>query len=355
MQPKYFRKLVLEWFDQFGRKDLPWQVNPTPYRVWISEIMLQQTQVTTVIPYYRRFMDQLPTIEVLSAASIDTVLHLWSGLGYYARARNLHRAAQIITNNGDFPNDIDQLVALPGIGRSTAGAIMSTAFQKRAPILDGNVKRVLCRLHSIEGWTGDPRVSRELWQLSERYTPQTRIADYTQAIMDIGATICTRSNPLCDRCPVRAGCKSFAENKVSLLPMPRPRKKIPVRKRFFLIVRNQNGEYYLENRPPTGIWGGLWSFPEFQHKRDMIAWCITQRIDHTSMTLLAERRHTFSHFHLDYQPVLVRQDYADNNVLEVNQKVWYNPEQKNYFGLPKPVSRLIDHINHTELIHDKTG
>ena len=201
---------LLEWFDHFGRKDLPWQHSRTPYRVWVSEIMLQQTQVATVIPFYERFMSALPTVADLAAAPEDQVLHLWTGLGYYARARNLHRCAQRVyaEHGGRFPSDLAGLMALPGIGRSTAGAILSLALDARAPILDGNVKRVLARYHAVEGWPGRRTVSDRLWTLAEQHTPTTRVADYTQAIMDLGATCCTRARPACVDCPLGPGCEA---------------------------------------------------------------------------------------------------------------------------------------------------
>ena len=205
-----FAPRVLAWFARHGRHDLPWQSNRSPYRVWLSEIMLQQTQVTTVIPYFERFTQRFPTLNDLALASEDDVLHLWTGLGYYARARNLHRAArQVIDQGGEFPRSVDDLVSLPGIGRSTAGAIMSLAFGERAVILDGNVKRVLARHNAITGWPGTSGTQKSLWAVAEQYTPRERVADYNQAMMDLGATLCVRSKPNCTSCPVAATSLSF--------------------------------------------------------------------------------------------------------------------------------------------------
>ena len=253
MSPETFQKNILSWFDLHGRNNLTWQLGSTPYHTWLSEIMLQQTQVTTVIPYYNRFIESFPNIASLAKAPLDTVLQYWAGLGYYARARNLHKTAIIINKNGDFfPEDLEGLMALPGIGRSTAGAILSIAFDKSYPILDGNVRRVLARYHAISGWTGHTKISNELWEISTRYTPKDRCADYTQAIMDLGATLCTRSKPRCEACPIQSNCIAKMEDKVKLLPTPKPAKVLPVKKIFFLILQNEQDQVLLEKRPETG-------------------------------------------------------------------------------------------------------
>lgn len=347
MQVQEFQTAVLDWFDRHGRKDLPWQSNPTPYRVWVSEIMLQQTQVTTVLTYYGRFMEQFPDLHSLAAAPLDAVLQLWSGLGYYARARHLHKAARIISERygGELPIDLNKLCELPGIGRSTAGAILSMAFQQRAPILDGNVKRVLTRFHAIEGWPGDVRVSRELWRLSEAYTPNSRVAEYTQAMMDLGATLCTRNHPQCARCPVNWGCAAYLSARTSELPVPRPKKNLIVRRRYMLVWQNEQGSFYLENRPPAGVWGGLWSFPEYETKEEVIAWCRQRRIDPDFLKWLPTRRHTFSHFHLDYTPVLARAEKPLYQVSESGSWAWCSPSQSEKYGLPAPVRRLIEQLS----------
>ena len=236
MNPSDFQQRILAWFDQEGRKDLPWQQDITPYRVWLSETMLQQTQVATVIPYFNAFLEKFPTIECLAQAPIDEVLLSWSWLGYYARARNLHKTAQLIAGQGRFPDTLDEVIALPGIGLSTAGAILSIAFKKSHPILDGNVKRVLARFKAVSGWPGIGQVNKKLWAISAHLTPVDRVADYTQAMMDLGATICTRSKPACQDCPLEDQCLARITGTVSLLPTPKPTKILPVKQHVFLLL-----------------------------------------------------------------------------------------------------------------------
>ncbi len=338
-----FADRLLKWFDKAGRKDLPWQQNITPYRVWVSEIMLQQTQVSTVIPYYQRFMSRFPGVEALARAAEDDVLHHWTGLGYYARARNLHRAAQkVVTEfNSEFPCTVEQLVELPGIGRSTAGAICAIAFQKRAVILDGNVKRVLARYHCVDGWPGETRVSKALWQKAETHTPDQRVADYTQAIMDLGATVCTRTSPDCQCCPLPADCLARSRGHQTQYPAKKPKKALPVKTALFLILQNQKGEVLLQKRPSNGLWGGLWSFPQCDNKSEIDVICRHFACEPTMTELWADRRHTFSHFHLDYQPALVtvRQQPAirDGN----NDLCWHHPTVVFSAGTPTPVQKLL--------------
>jgi len=346
MTPSDYQQRILAWFDQNGRKDLPWQQDITPYRVWLSETMLQQTQVTTVIPYFNAFVEQFPTIEYLAQASVDEVLHRWSGLGYYARARNLHKTAQIIVEQGHFPDTLDKLMELPGIGLSTAGAILSIAFKKSHPILDGNVKRVLTRFKAVSGWPGISHVSKQLWAISADLTPVNRVADYTQAIMDLGATICTRSKPACNNCPLNSHCKARITNTVSLLPTPKPAKTLPIKQLFFLILNNNNRQILLEKRPPTGIWGGLWSLPEFGSIESLHDWCLTTNTRVVSSNTLTLQRHTFSHYHLDYTPVLIQTDNPINFVMETDQTVWYNKHQIKALGLPTPIKLLLQ--QHTQ-------
>ena len=264
LTPKKFHRLVLAWFDEHGRKTLPWQYNKTPYRVWISEIMLQQTQVSTVIPYFERFLQTFPTVESLAAASEDSVLHLWTGLGYYSRARNLQLAAKTIVESyaGNLPADSDELQKLPGIGRSTAGAILAIAFEKRAAILDGNVKRVMTRLHGILEWPGEKSVHDTLWKLVEKFVPVERVADYTQAMMDIGATLCVRGKPQCLRCPLQKYCVADREGIAASLPKKKTTLQLPTRQVTLLILQKNRHFVLLEKRPATGVWGGLWSLPE---------------------------------------------------------------------------------------------
>ncbi|CAA9890417.1 adenine DNA glycosylase [Candidatus Methylobacter favarea] len=343
MTPTAFQQNILAWFDRYGRKDLPWQKDITPYRVWLSETMLQQTQVATVIPYFNSFIDKFPTLEKLAQAPIDEVLHLWSGLGYYARARNLHKAAQLVAEQGRFPETLHELIQLPGIGVSTAGAILSIAFKNSHPILDGNVKRLLTRFKGIAGWPGNSKVNKRLWAISASLTPVHQVADYTQAVMDLGATVCTRSKPVCISCPLQSHCVAKITNNISAYPTPKPARALPVRQLTFLILRNNAGEILLEKRPPTGIWGGLWSLPEFDSLESARTWCLAKNMPIAALQSLPSRRHTFSHYHLDYTPVLVQTDSAVNIVMEANQTVWYKAEQISDLGLAAPIKLLLKH------------
>jgi A/G-specific adenine glycosylase len=342
-----FAARVLAWFDRHGRKDLPWQREATPYRVWVSEVMLQQTQVNTVIPYFARFMQRFPAVIDLAAAPLDEVLHLWSGLGYYARARNLHRAAQLVRDRhgGMFPQQFAAVSALPGVGRSTAGAILSLALGQRHAILDGNVKRVLARCFAIDGWPGRTAVQRELWALAERHTPLERVRDYNQAMMDLGAGVCTRSKPRCTACPLAATCRAHAAGNPSAYPGRKPRRELPVRAVAMLLVRDLRGWLLLEQRPPSGVWGGLWGLPEVAPDADPLVW--SRQVLGAPGRLgrrLAPRRHTFSHFHLDIQPVEILLAEGGCRVLDGDRRVWYNPQQPDARGLAAPVSRLIQEL-----------
>ena len=340
-----FARLLLDWFDRHGRHDLPWQHPRTPYRVWIAEIMLQQTQVATVIPYFRRFMARFPDVASLAAADSDEVLQHWSGLGYYARARNLHAAARRIVaqHGGVFPEQFEALLALPGIGRSTAGAILAQACGQRHAILDGNVKRLLARLHAIDGWPGQKAVADRLWALSEECLPRQRLADYTQAIMDFGATCCRRSRPRCDDCPFAGRCAARAQGDPAAYPGRRPRKTLPVKRVRMLLLRNRQQQILLLKRPPSGIWGGLWSLPECGHDEDIAGFCRERLGIEIENPQTGEiLRHTFSHFHLDITPVHARARAADGGVMESGQRVWYNSRQPDARGLPAPVKRLLN-------------
>lgn len=339
MTPSAFQQKILTWFDSQGRKDLPWQQDITPYRVWLSEIMLQQTQVTTVIPYFKAFIEKFPTLESLASTPIDEVLPYWSGLGYYARARNLHKTAQLIHQQQRFPDTLQELMALSGIGQSTAGAILSIAFNKSHPILDGNVKRVLTRYKAIEGWTGNSEVNKQLWDISTQLTPINRCADYTQAMMDLGATLCTRSKPACSVCPLTSHCLARINGTVSLLPTPKPKKTLPVKQVIFLLLRNQDQQIFLEKRPPTGIWGGLWSLPEFDSIESVHEWCLSKNITIIHQQLLPRSRHTFSHYHLDYTPLAIHTNNPINFVMEANQSLWYKTELN--LGLAAPIKQLL--------------
>lgn len=343
MTPAAFRKAVLAWYDQHGRKDLPWQNNITPYRVWVSEIMLQQTQVSTVIPYFQRFMTRFPSVTALAQAPIDDVLHLWTGLGYYARARNLHKTAQIITEHhrGKFPRDVESLSSLPGIGRSTAGAITSISMEIRAPILDGNVKRVLARFHAIDGWPGETAVANQLWAIAEKYTPDTRLRDYTQVMMDLGATVCTRSKPRCEQCPLHKHCVAFSRNEMTRFPGKKASKKMPVRETLMLLLDNGNGEILLEQRPASGIWGGLWCPPQIDNP-DELKDALRQRgLKGGKANNLPSFRHTFSHFHLDIQPLRITVKPHGESLAESAAQRWVNSRNPGTLGLAAPIKKLL--------------
>ncbi len=329
-----FARRVLRWFDQHGRKDLPWQKDINAYRVWVSEIMLQQTQVATVIGYYENFMARFPDVATLADAPQDDVLHYWSGLGYYSRARNLHKTAQLVVENfnGEFPDTVAELETLPGIGRSTAGAIAAIAFQQHCAILDGNVKRVLARHFAVEGWPGQPAVATVLWDYADAHTPKKRVADYTQAMMDLGATLCTRSRPDCTICPIRKSCKAYAKDSVALYPGKKPKKKIPVKTTDMHIVVNEQGHVLLQKRPPTGIWASLWSIPE--DAAPLAAFKIDEQQRWPVM------RHTFSHFHLDITPIQYRGS-SKRAVMEPDQWLWYNLDKPAKVGLAAPVSKIL--------------
>ncbi len=328
---------VFAWFDAHGRHDLPWQHPRDPYRVWVSEVMLQQTTVAAVIPYFQRFVEQLPDVRALAAAPADTLMALWSGLGYYARARNLHAAAQIIVSEhgGRFPDDMDGLQALPGVGRSTAAAVLAQAFDRPAAILDGNVKRLLARHGGIAGWPGLSAVSRQLWQEAEARLPRERPADYAQALMDLGATICKRRRPACGECPVAADCRARREGRIDDIPGRRPAKPRPLRQHWYLILRNPAGELLLTRRPPSGIWGGLWALPEARDSVQEFA-ALAQDVRPAGDSI----RHEFTHFSLELTPVTgrARPDLVRDGV-ELN---WHTVESAAQLGLPQPIRRLIE-------------
>ena len=330
-----FARALLAWFDRHGRHDLPWQRDPTPYRVWVSEIMLQQTRVTAVIPYFERFTARFPDVDALAAAELDEVLGLWSGLGYYARGRNLHAAARAVCANhgGRFPDTFEELLALPGIGRSTAGAILALAFGQRYPILDGNAKRVLARYHAVAGWPGEPATGDRLWAFAERHTPRRRVADYTQAIMDLGATLCTRTRPTCLLCPLADGCRAHALGDPTGFPAPRPKRDYPTREKLLVVMRDAGGRVLVERRPPTGIWGGLWSFPEasadldFENAAAAVAAARCLRLRPGRVHALAPVEHGFTHFRLRATPVVVSVEPLPDRVAdaELESVRWIEP------------------------------
>jgi A/G-specific adenine glycosylase len=339
-----FSGRVLDWYDCYGRRDLPWQ-RPDAYAVWVSEIMLQQTRVQTVIPYYERFVASFPDVVALADARLDDVLQHWSGLGYYARARNLHRAAAVVRDRhgGRFPGSFDEVVALPGIGRSTAGAILALAFGQRRPILDGNVKRVLARHRAVAGWPGRTAVANELWALAERMTPARRVADYTQAIMDLGATVCTRSRPLCAACPVAADCRARAAGTIADYPGAKPGQAARPERQTTMVLAVSDGSLYLERRPPAGIWGGLWSLPE-PAPDSVDDWCRRHFGAAGSREEWTALRHSFSHFDLDIRPVLVRVDGASSRVAADGDAAWYRLGSEPPGGIAAPIRKLIDEL-----------
>ena len=315
--------------------------------------MLQQTQVKTVIPYYQRFIERFPQINDLSSANIDQVLYLWTGLGYYARARNLHKTAKILTSQYDsqFPDTVEDLETLPGIGRSTAGAILALSLNKRAPILDGNVKRVLTRFYSIPGWPEQTKTKNQLWEIAEKNTPLKNFAQYTQAIMDLGATVCKRSKPDCCRCPLEHTCNAYTLNKVEDYPSKKPKKKpMPIKKICMYVFENEFGEVLLERRPPQGIWGSLYSFPEKREQKDDTT--SSKTIKHLNSKSrssedfeLKSLRHTFSHFHLDIQPTLLKVSKRELEVDDSARWVWYSLNSPTELGLAAPVKNLLSTLS----------
>ncbi len=358
-----FAKAVLAWFVQYGRKHLPWQQNKTLYGVWLSEVMLQQTQVATVIPYFERFMARFPTVTDLADADIDEVLHLWTGLGYYARARNLHQAARQIRDEfgGNFPTDFGSVLGLTGVGRSTAGAILSSVLNAPYPILDGNVKRVLSRAFAVDGWSGEKKVENRLWALSAQVTPSEQVADFNQAMMDLGAMVCTRTKPKCSLCPLEKMCEANRLQAWEQYPAKKPKKVLPEKVGYFLIVKN-GAKICLEKRAAKGLWGGLYAFPQFESLEDLKRSVSAQNLQISAQ--LNVFRHTFSHYHLDIVPILVDLALqkidkirplvvAEKNVnygfdISSTANYWYDLTSKNEIGLATPVKRILDELS---LVH----
>ena len=364
-----FAQAVLTWYDKFGRKHLPWQQNKTLYGVWLSEVMLQQTQVATVIPYFERFVKTFPNLTALADAPLDEVLHLWTGLGYYARARNLHKAAQVMRDQycGKFPTEFEQVLALPGVGRSTAGAILSSCLNAPYAILDGNVKRVLSRYFAVNGWPGEKKTEDRLWQLTGEVTPNTQVADFNQAMMDLGAMVCTRSKPKCGLCPLQSNCRANAEQNWQAYPGKKPKKALPERESYFLLLE-KDGKVALEQRENAGLWGGLYCFPQFADKQELLAYLASNGI--LQYQEWAAFRHTFSHFHLDIYPIYARFDDQTNpedvdrsdwkkvaekqnqyqSVLLSAVKYWYDPQNPEPIGLATPVKNLL-----TQYVRNRYG
>ena len=348
-----FSTTLLKWYECHGRKSLPWHKHRDPYGIWVSEIMLQQTQVQTVIPYYMRFMKRFEDIASLANASEDEVLHHWSGLGYYARARNLHKAAKRIRDHhqGKFPDDFDAVVSLPGIGRSTAGAILAFSFGQRHAILDGNVKRVLTRYFAIEGYPGKKSIENHLWQLADQLTPTDQVSQYTQAIMDLGAMLCTRSKPRCSICPINRHCQAKKRAQQTLFPYPKPKVKRPVKSIIMLIIQDQANGILLLKRPPSGIWGGLWSLPEITPPDvDVENWCAEQlQIQINVERTLPNVRHVFSHYELDIQPVVCKKVAVLPRIGDEPAAKWYDMAATATIGVPSIVPRILQLL--TDLPH----
>ncbi len=340
-----FARRLLDWHALHGRHDLPWQHPRTPYRVWISEVMLQQTQVATVIPYFERFVAALPNLPALADATEDRVLALWSGLGYYRRARHLHVAAKtcVARHLGELPTDFDQLAALPGIGRSTAGAILALGTGQRHAILDGNVKRVLGRYHGVRGWPGERAVENLLWTRAEAHTPSTRIADYTQAIMDLGATVCTRGKPRCDACPQAHACVARRDGLTATLPAPRPTRALPEKQTVFIVLRDRHDRVLLLRRPHDGVWPGLWSLPEAAdaHAARALAAQLAG-LDGIAGVTLPEILHTFTHFRLRATPCEWRGVTNPPVVADNPDSRWCSRDEIATLGLPSPIRKLLD-------------
>ncbi|HEK2980120.1 TPA: A/G-specific adenine glycosylase [Proteus mirabilis] len=341
MEAQQFSQVVLDWYHKYGRKTLPWQQEKTPYHVWLSEVMLQQTQVATVIPYFERFIARFQNVSALAKAPLDEVLHLWTGLGYYARARNLHKAAQHIVDKhqGQFPDTFEDVCALPGVGRSTAGAILSLSLKKPYPILDGNVKRVLARCYAVEGWPGKKEVENKLWEISEQVTPTKGVEYFNQAMMDLGAMVCTRTKPKCELCPLNTGCIAYAHHSWADYPGKKPKKAIPEKTTYFLILQYDN-LVWLDKRPPAGIWGGLFAFPQFETKMLLEQWLAEHALENNKTEQLISFRHTFSHFHLDIVPICVKLS-TFTSLMEAQQGLWYNLQTPASVGLAAPVENLL--------------
>ncbi|MFT4654542.1 MAG: A/G-specific adenine glycosylase [Kangiellaceae bacterium] len=373
-----FSEQLLAWFDQHGRKHLPWQQQKSRYSVWVSEIMLQQTQVNTVIPYYKTFMQRFPTVIHLANAQQDEVLHLWTGLGYYARARNLHKAARRVRDEfgGIFPDEFDQVLSLSGIGRSTAAAVLSLANNQPYVILDGNVKRVLARFFAVEGWPGNKKVEEAMWGMAESLKPtensveEARYNDYTQAIMDLGATLCKRSKPNCEECPLQSHCLAFAQGRQQELPHKKPRKAIPT-KYTHMLIPFINGSVLMHKRPSSGIWGGLWGFYESDEPLENLNYASYSTLPDDLRAALADKKgdiktlepftHTFSHFHLHISPILIElQSVAQlpqsSDTLVINepsplseveikqQALWFNIQEASKVGLAAPTVKIFKQI-----------
>ncbi len=343
MKLNTFSSQLLHWFDACGRHDLPWQKQKTAYRVWLSEIMLQQTQVKTVIDYFHRFTKRFPNVKALATADINEVLQLWAGLGYYARARNLHRTAQIIHQDyqGRFPRTVDALQELPGIGRSTAGAIVSIAFGEKATILDGNVKRVLSRILALEGTSADKIFNDTLWDVAESLTPAERVGDYTQAIMDLGATLCTRTKPRCQDCPLKNLCRAYQSDRVLDFPNAKMKKIRPERAVHLILLKDNAQRILLQKRPDKGIWGGLWCLPELKSPDEVVPWCHQHQISEVKLEQRLEPiKHILTHFTLYLHVHCVT---CSTNRASIG--AWHSSLEIQNMGFPAPIQKLLNKVS----------
>ncbi|MEZ4601332.1 MAG: A/G-specific adenine glycosylase [Syntrophotaleaceae bacterium] len=342
--------LLLAWYGREGR-DLPWRNTRDPYRIWLSEIMLQQTTVAAVIPYYQRFLDRFPSVGELAQASIDEVIALWAGLGYYSRARNLHAAARAVVDkfSGFFPDDLERLMELPGIGRSTAGAILSIAFDRKAPILDGNVRRVLIRLDAITEPPRSPAVEKRLWQRAEELTPEDRPHDYAQAIMDLGATVCTPRSPDCTACPLAKLCRAHALDLVEQLPAKQTKKTVPLVRQAALVLE-MNGRFLVRQRPLNGMLGGLWEFPSRDVPADSPPHTIAEKLLASfdlrgCLEAAGTIRHAYSHFRVEVE--LFRARVECERVTERHEEEWLSAaelEKLPLHGAHKKVLPVLEKI-----------
>lgn len=351
----WFSNQLVSWFHQHGRKTLPWQQPKSAYRTWLSEVMLQQTQVATVIPYFERFIARFPDVTALAQAELDEVLHLWTGLGYYARARNLHKAAKLIVSEhaGVFPQQFEQVQALPGIGRSTAGAVLSLALGQHYPILDGNCKRVLARFAAIAGWPGEKAVEQQLWQLAEQLTPEQTVAEFNQAMMDLGASLCSRSKPDCAACPLKLHCKAALAGEQAQYPGKKPKKTLPEKQSFWLMLQHQR-QILLQQRPATGLWGGLYGFLEFSTAAERELYLQQHGLVVDSLDELPAFRHTFSHFHLWIQPQIARLAQLPAQVQEQSAATWFTIDAIAPVGLSAPAKQLLLQLPGVQLAQQAT-
>ncbi|ACL30895.1 A/G-specific adenine glycosylase [Buchnera aphidicola] len=340
-----FSQLVLNWYHKNGRKDLPWQINKTLYTVWISEIMLQQTTVKSAIPYFKKFILNFPNIKSLNDSKLDDVLYLWSGLGYYNRAKNIYKSAQIIKKKykGIFPDQFSNIIQLPGIGRSTAGAILSLSLNFFYPILDGNVKRILVRYYGISGLLKDKKIEKKLWNIIESITPIHNTGKFNQGMMDIGASICISIKPKCTICPLKKECIAQIEKKWEKYPLKNIKKTLPQKISWFIIIKHENN-FWLKKNTEQEIWKELFCFPKFKNKEEALIWLKEKKININTCENMISFFHKFSHFILHINPILIRLPYISGFFKENHKKIWYNLKNPQHIGLPRPVQKILENF-----------